>query len=99
MSSPSSSSLRESIPDFVTPSNIDLENQQEHHGKRRSVEFSPPGDAARTTFELFRTYDGEEYTVYMREDGKKFYVDFEEQVNYTQQLLFAIAGFSCNIYN
>ena len=31
-------------------------------------------------FELFRTYDGEEYTVYIREDGKRFYVDFEEQV-------------------
>lgn len=31
-------------------------------------------------FELFRTYDGEEYTVYVREDGKRFYVDFEEQV-------------------
>ena len=32
-------------------------------------------------FELFRTYDGEEYTVYVREDGKRFYVDFEEQVS------------------
>ena len=31
-------------------------------------------------FEIFRTYDGEEYTVYVREDGKRFYVDFEEQV-------------------
>ncbi len=31
-------------------------------------------------FELFRTNDGEEYTVYIREDGKRFYVDFEEQV-------------------
>ena len=44
-------------------------------------ELSPVGDIARTTFELFRTYDGaEEYTVYMRDDGKRFYVDFEEQV-------------------
>ena len=32
-------------------------------------------------FEIFRTYDDEEYTVYVREDGKRFYVDFEEQVN------------------
>ena len=32
-------------------------------------------------FELFRTYEGEEYTVYVREDGKRFYVDFEEQVS------------------
>ena len=31
-------------------------------------------------FEIFRTYDDEEYTVYVREDGKRFYVDFEEQV-------------------
>ena len=31
-------------------------------------------------FELFRSYEGEEYTVYVREDGKRFYVDFEEQV-------------------
>ncbi len=30
-------------------------------------------------FELFRTFEGEEFTVYVREDGKKFYVDFEEQ--------------------
>ncbi len=30
-------------------------------------------------FELFHTFEGEEFTVYKREDGKKFYVDFEEQ--------------------
>lgn len=45
-----------------------------------SEETSPTGEATRTTFELFRTHDGEEYTVYMRDDGKRFYVDFEEQV-------------------
>jgi hypothetical protein len=44
--------------------------------KRISDEISPTGEAI---FELFRTYDGVEYTVYMREDGKRFYVDFEEQ--------------------
>jgi len=33
-------------------------------------------------FELFKASDGEEYTVYLREDGKRFYVDFEEQVQY-----------------
>ena len=48
--------------------------------KRISEELSPMGDISRTTFELFRTHDGEEYTVYMRDDGKRFYVDFEEQV-------------------
>ena len=48
--------------------------------KRVSEEISQTGEAGRTTFELFRTYDGEEYTVYMRDDGKRFYVDFEEQV-------------------
>ena len=31
-------------------------------------------------FELFQTSDGREFTVYVREDGKKFYVDWEEQV-------------------
>ena len=31
-------------------------------------------------FELFKTSDGREFTVYIREDGKKFYVDWEEQV-------------------
>ena len=46
--------------------------------KRMSEEISPTGEAI---FELFRTYDGEEYTVYVREDGKRFYVDFEEQVH------------------
>lgn len=48
--------------------------------KCTSEETSPTGEANRTTFELFRTHDGEEYTVYMRDDGKRFYVDFEEQV-------------------
>lgn len=32
------------------------------------------------TFELFKTFDGQEYTVYVREDGKRFYVDWEDQV-------------------
>ena len=37
-------------------------------------------DRGGSMFELFRTFDGEEYTVYVREDGKRFYVDWEEQV-------------------
>ena len=41
---------------------------------------SEKGDGVGNMFELFRTFDGEEYTVYVREDGKKFYVDWEEQV-------------------
>ena len=46
-----------------------------------SGEMSPTEEISHTMFEIFRTYDGEEYTVYVREDGKKFYVDFEEQVH------------------
>ena len=46
-------------------------------------ELSPVSEgglnAGGNMFELFRTFDGEEFTVYVREDGKKFYVDFEEQ--------------------
>ena len=39
------------------------------------------GEKGGNMFELFRTYDEEEeYTVYVREDGKRFYVDWEEQV-------------------
>lgn len=44
-------------------------------------ELSPVSDkgCSASMFELFRTHEGEEFTVYVREDGKKFYVDFEEQ--------------------
>lgn len=56
-----------------------------HTGEPRNVgvageEFSTVSEKAGNLFELFRTYEGMEYTVYVREDGKKFYVDFEEQV-------------------
>ena len=49
-------------------------------------------------FELFRTYDGEEYTVYVREDGKRFYVDFEEQVGTTFRLTVSVVDWKLNIY-
>ena len=51
---------------------------KESRDKQQSEDLS--GEGGRTTFELFKTYDGDEYTVYMRDDGKRFYVDFEEQV-------------------
>ena len=46
-------------------------------------ELSAISEISGSMFEMFRTYDGkEEYTVYVREDdGKKFYVDWEEQVS------------------
>lgn len=54
----------------------------ESHVKEGLEEQSPTGEMnRRSMFELFRTYDGEEYTVYMRDDGKRFYVDWEEQVS------------------
>lgn len=56
-----------------------------HRGDRKSVgmageELSTLSEKTGNMFELFRTHDGEDYTVYVREDGKRFYVDFEEQV-------------------
>lgn len=74
--SPTSSIQRESMADL----NSDLRQQHLKREKRMSEELSQTGETGRTMFELFRTFDGEEYTVYMRDDGKKFYVDFEEQV-------------------
>ena len=48
---------------------------------RGEDDMSPMGEKGGNMFELFRTYDEEEeYTVYVREDGKRFYVDWEEQV-------------------
>jgi kinesin family protein C2/C3 len=81
LSSSISSVHRECAPDLITPSYSDPKHQQRVKAERPvTEELSPVGDIARTTFELFRTYDGaEEYTVYMRDDGKRFYVDFEEQ--------------------
>ena len=86
---PVSSFQREIPPNRAKPSSIDLGEQHEQQlseGKERRPSEEVSGEMARTTFELFRTYDGEEYTVYMRDDGKRFYVDFEEQVCYTRML-------------
>ena len=43
-------------------------------------ELSTISESKGNMFELFKASDGEEYTVYLRDDGKRFYVDFEEQV-------------------
>ena len=51
-----------------------LENETEGEG---SADVEQPSG---NMFELFQTGDGREFTVYVREDGKKFYVDWEEQV-------------------
>ena len=37
--------------------------------------------SASNMFELFQLSDGREFTVYVREDGKRFYVDWEDQVS------------------
>lgn len=68
---------REKMPGMTCP-HTKITEQNEYRDKRNSEDIS--GDGGRTTFELFRTYDGDEYTVFMRDDGKRFYVDFEEQV-------------------
>ena len=60
------------------------------HGFKRDSEKSSvaaPGPAIEEqpaagdnpTFKRFITKDGEEYTVFVREDGKLFYVDWEQQ--------------------
>ena len=88
--STTSSTHRESAANI----NSDPRQQHEKHSKkekRMSEELSQTGETGRTMFELFRTFDGEEYTVYMRDDGKRFYVDFEEQV-YTFVVIPAICS-------
>lgn len=49
-----------------------------HHPLTTVLENGAEGTAT-NMFELFRMHDGEEYTVYTRDDGKRFYVDWEEQ--------------------
>ena len=58
---------------------------------RGEDDMSPMGEKGGNMFELFRTYDEEEeYTVYVREDGKRFYVDWEEQVGRLLLLLVVV---------
>lgn len=68
------------LADFSFGDDLKKKKRKGSEDKCMSEETSPTAEATRTTFELFRTHDGEEYTVYMRDDGKRFYVDFEEQV-------------------
>ena len=56
-------------------------------------ELSTVSEKTGNMFELFLTHDGEEYTVYVREDGKRFYVDFEEQVRYWNCYLILCAAY------
>lgn len=87
------SSAGESIPEYEVsfprrPSYNQLQRRQScdrqtNEGSRGNERTKGSGNM----FELFRTYDGEEYTVYVREDGKRFYVDFEEQVLITHLVL------------
>ena len=47
---------------------------------RRGSGTSPVNEQGKEMlFELFKTFDGKEYTVYLREDGRRFYVDWEDQ--------------------
>ncbi len=55
-------------------------DERGEEGRGRGEDLSPVSEKGGNVFELFRTYDGEEYTVYVREDGKRFYVDWEEEV-------------------
>ncbi len=62
---------------------------------------STTSEKAGNVFELFRTHDGEEFTVYAREDGKKFYVDFEEQVkikNFIPMVLISCCCCCCCLF-
>ena len=65
----------------ATDTLVDKEVKRKSSDREKLEEFSPMNETGRDMFELFHTYDGEEYTVYTRDDGKKFYVDWEEQVS------------------
>ena len=85
------SSAEESIPEHEGTSHRRSSHNQLHNRRQSNdrgtggSEPTPANDqvSGGNMFEVFRTYDGEEYTVYVREDGKRFYVDFEEQVQCT----------------
>lgn len=66
-------------------------NSTSQHGEHHETNFKhkspdPLSEQSRTDvsstpeFKIFRTYNNEEYTVYVREDGNMFYVDWEDQV-------------------
>lgn len=59
-----------------------METIPEGQNSHTNEDLLPFRELRENMFEMFRTYDEtEEYTVYVREDGKKFYVDWEEQVS------------------
>ena len=72
---------------LVSRSYVDPKRAKEGEGRKGSLangaEESSTGvdHPSGNMFELFQTSDGREFTVYVREDGKKFYVDWEEQVS------------------
>jgi len=69
-------------------------------GGVREDDMSPVGEKGGNMFELFRTYDEEEeYTVYVREDGKRFYVDWEEQVGVVVVMLLLDLFVCIPVYN
>lgn len=63
----------------ISPYNSSLTSA--HHLPTVQESSGSGAEGAGNMFELFRMHDGEEYTVYTREDGKRFYVDWEEQVS------------------
>jgi hypothetical protein len=50
-------------------------NKSANGAKERGAAISDP------QFKLFRTHSNQEYTVHIKEDGKMFYVDWEDQVS------------------
>lgn len=77
-----STATMESITDTETPHTHESDGGGVVRSKVGNIgERSPASEKGGSVsmFELFRTHKGEEFTVYVREDGKRFYVDFEEQ--------------------
>ena len=70
------------------PSSNDSESDANCSPPSDITSVSRASEHGREMFEIFRTLEGEEYTVYVREDGKRFYVDWEEQVKNSKCFFF-----------
>ena len=73
-------------PSYNTQINSNCQYREQHetnfkHKSPDPLSEQSRGDISSTPeFKIFRTHNNEEYTVYVTEDGKMFYVDWEDQV-------------------
>ena len=65
----------------LTASTVDSDTSSSPNDPRRGSGTSSVNEQGKELlFELFKTFDGQEYTVYLREDGRRFYIDWEDNV-------------------